>query len=334
MGTATPVRGRKIAMLHHSAAHSGSPGPTRDACPPEPSRSGVSVNAVIRLDAGQSTLDEAFTLSGRGLHTGRAVTVRVSPAEAGTGIVFHRAWKGRTASVPALWHLYETQPLCTALRGPDGTLVRTVEHLMATFSAFGIDNATVELDAEELPIFDGSALLWCAAFSQAGRRPLAAARRRLSVRRTVEVRDGERSLHIEPSDRFSIAGELALAKFGAMRWQGEITRESFVSALAPSRSFGRLKWAVPLKLYAYVTGRPVLRGANFRTTAAILGDRVIGGMRGANEPVRHRILDLVGDLALIGHPVLGHVTARHTGHRLNHALIAALLRDPTAWELV
>jgi UDP-3-O-[3-hydroxymyristoyl] N-acetylglucosamine deacetylase len=262
------------------------------------------------------------------------VTVRVSPAEAGTGIVFRRIRRGGSATVPALWHLYEEQPLCTALRGPDGTLVRTVEHLMASFSAFGIDNAAVELDAEELPIFDGSALPWCAAFAEAGRRLLAVRRRRLRIRRTVAVRDGDRRLSIEPAERFSIAGELALAKFGAMRWEGDITRESFVAALAPSRSFGRLKWAVPLKLYATITGRPVLRGANLRSTAAIVGDRVIGGMRGADEPVRHRILDLVGDLALVGHPVLGHVTARHTGHRLNHALIAALLRDPTAWELV
>lgn len=321
-------------MPHHSAAHSDFPGHTRDARPPELSRPDASPNGFVRSDPEQATLGEAFTLSGRGLHTARAVTVRVSPAEAGSGIVFRRVKRGGSTSVPALWHLYETQPLCTALRGPDGTLVRTVEHLMATFGGFGIDNATVDLDAEELPIFDGSALPWCAAFAEAGRRPLAAPRRRLRVRRSVEVRDGERSLRIEPSDRFSIAGELALAGFGAMRWQGEITQENFVSALAPSRSFGRLKWAVPLKLYAAVTGRPVLRGANFRTTAAILGDRVIGGMRGADEPVRHRILDLVGDLALIGHPVLGHVTARHTGHRLNHALIAALLRDPAAWELV
>lgn len=318
-------------MLHHSAAHPGCPGSIRDA---HPSRPDASVTGLARPDDGQSTLGEAFTLFGRGLHTGRAVTVRVSPAEAGVGIVFRQARRGGSASVPALWHLYEAQPLCTALRGPDGTLVRTVEHLMASFSAFGIDNATVDLDAEELPIFDGSALPWCTAFAQAGRRALAAPRRRLRIRRSVAVRDGERHLSIEPSDRFSIAGELALARFGPMRWQGEITQASFVSALAPSRSFGRLKWAVPLKLYAYATGRPVLRGATFRTTAAILGDRVIGGMRGADEPVRHRILDLVGDLALIGHPVLGHVTARHTGHRLNHALIAALLRDPAAWDLV
>ncbi|MCJ2080970.1 UDP-3-O-acyl-N-acetylglucosamine deacetylase [Methylobacterium sp. J-090] len=288
----------------------------------------------VQALAVQATLGAAFTLSGRGLHTGRKATVRVSPAEAETGIVFRRSLMGRWACVPALWHLREAQPLCTALRGPDGTLVRTVEHLMASLSAFGIDNATVDLDAEELPIFDGSALPWCAAIAQAGRQTLAAPRRQLRVRRTVEVRDGERSLRIEPSDGFSITGELALAKFGVMRWQGTVTQASFVESLAPSRSFGRLKWAVPLKLYAYATGRSVLRGANVRSTAAIFGNRIIGGMRGADEPVRHRLLDLVGDLALIGHPVLGHVTARHTGHNLNHALVAALLADPAAWELV
>jgi len=310
------------------------PGLARNIRPAEPSRAVSRVDGFARSAEVQTTLGEAFTLSGYGLHTGRAVTVRAAPADAGAGIVFRRVRRSGPACVPALWHLYEAQPLCTALRGPDGTLVRTVEHLMASLSAFGIDNATVDLDAEELPIFDGSALPWCAALAQAGRHTLALPRSRLRIRRTVEVREGDRRLSIEPAERFSVAGELALAKLGPMRWQGEITRDSFVEALAPARSFGRLKWAVPLKLYAYATGRPVLRGANLRTTAAILGDRVIGGMRGADEPVRHRILDLVGDLALIGHPVLGHVIARHTGHRLNHALVAALLRDPTAWELV
>jgi UDP-3-O-[3-hydroxymyristoyl] N-acetylglucosamine deacetylase len=118
-----------------------------------------------------------------------------------------------------------------------------------------------------------------------------------------------------------------------MRWDGAITPESFVRDLAPSRSFGRLKWALPAKLYAYVTGRPVLRGASLSTTAAIVGGRIIGGMRVPDEPVRHRILDLVGDLSFAGHPILGRVTAAHTGHELNHALVAKLMCDGSAWEL-
>ncbi|NEU14169.1 UDP-3-O-acyl-N-acetylglucosamine deacetylase [Methylobacterium sp. BTF04] len=282
----------------------------------------------------QATLATAFSLRGRGLHTGRFCTARVSPAAAGSGIVFHRTLRDRIAIVPALWHLQETQTLCTALRGPDGTLIRTVEHLLASLSALGIDNARVDLDAEELPIFDGSALSWCAAIAAAGRHPLGEPRRTIRVRRAVSVQDGRRSLRVEPADHLTIAAELALAQFGRMTWEGAITPDSFVAALAPSRSFGRLKWALPLKLYSYVTGKPVLRGATLRSTAVIVGGRIIGGMRVPDEPVRHRILDLVGDLSLAGYPIRGRFTAMHTGHTLNHALVAALMRDASAWDLM
>jgi UDP-3-O-[3-hydroxymyristoyl] N-acetylglucosamine deacetylase len=241
---------------------------------------------------------------------------------------------GRLVTVPALWQARVSQPLCTALQVPDGTLVRTVEHLLAALSALAIDNARVEIDAEELPIFDGSATPWCEAIRKAGRIDLAMLRTMIRVLRTVEVRDGRRSLQIQPAAQLSIAASLSLAHCGEMRWEGAITSESFMRDLAPSRSFGRLKWALPAKLYAYVAGRPVLRGANLSTTAAIFGSRVIGGMRVPEEPVRHRILDLVGDLSLAGHPILGHITAAHTGHELNHALVAKLMRDPFAWELV
>ncbi|GJE44152.1 UDP-3-O-acyl-N-acetylglucosamine deacetylase [Methylobacterium soli] len=283
----------------------------------------------------QATIAAAFACQGRGLHTGRHTNVRVTPAEAGTGIVFRRQLRsGRTISVPALWQARVSQPLCTALQAPDGTLVRTVEHLLAALRALAIDNAQVELDGEELPIFDGSAAPWCAAIRDAGRVDLAVPCSRIRVRRTVEVRDGRRSLRIEPATSLSIAASLSLSHFGELRWEGMITPEIFERDLAPSRSFGRLKWALPAKLYAYATGRPLLRGANFSTTAAIYRDRIIGGMRVPEEPVRHRVLDLIGDLSLAGHPILGHVTAAHTGHELNHALVAKLMRDSAAWELI
>lgn len=283
----------------------------------------------------QATLAAAFERAGPGLHTGRRAQVRVSPAAAGAGILFRRTLEdGRRAEVPALWRYREAQPLCTALRSADGVLVRTVEHLLAALCAHRIDNALVELDAEELPIFDGSALPWCAGIRQAGRVEQDAPRRALRVLRPVEVRVGERSLRVEPCDVLWISAHLALARFPAMDWSGPVDPDTFDRDLAPSRSFGRLRWAVPLKLYSFMTGKPVLRGANLRTTAGILGSRVVGGMSVPDEPVRHRALDLVGDLALIGHPLLGHVAAAHTGHELNHALVAKLMADADAWELV
>jgi len=283
----------------------------------------------------EATLATDFVMRGRGLHTARPVVVHVQPADAGAGIVFRRRLRGgRIIRVPALWERRVSQPLCTALQDAEGLLIRTVEHLLAALSALRIDNATVDLDAEELPIFDGSATPWCEAIRDAGRVELPALCTMIRVLRSVEVRDGRRTLRIEPAERFSIAARLALAHFAEMSWEGDVTPESFTRDLAPSRSFGRLKWALPARLYATLTRRPVLRGANFSTTAAIIGGRVIGGMTVPDEPVRHRALDLVGDLSLAGHPILGHVTAAHTGHELNHALVARLMRDPSAWDLV
>lgn len=285
--------------------------------------------------ARQATLAAAFERAGPGLHTGRRAHVRVSPAAPGAGILFRRRLKGgQIAEVPALWRHRESQPLCTALRSRDGVLVRTVEHLMAALSAHRIDNALVEIDAEELPIFDGSALPWCAGIRGAGRVEQDAPSRWLRVLRPVAVRMGERSLSVEPCDHLRVSAHLALARFPAMDWTGPVDAATFDRDLAPSRSFGRLKWAVPLKLYSFLTGKPVLRGANLRTTAGIVGSRVVGGMHVPDEPVRHRALDLVGDLALIGYPLLGHVRAAHTGHELNHALVSKLMAEPDAWELV
>lgn len=283
----------------------------------------------------QTTLATAFARSGPGLHTAGYANVCVLPAEADTGIVFRRCLKDRGhVIVPALWHASVTQPLCTALQAADGSLVRTVEHLLAALSASGVDNAVVDLDAEELPILDGSAAPWCEAIRQAGLTQLNAPRRSICVRKRVCVEDGRRSITITPADHLFIEARLALAHFGEMSWHGSITPQIFAEELAPSRSFGRIKWALPLKLYARFSGRPLLRGANLSTTAAIFGNRIIGGMRVPDEPVRHRILDLIGDLSLAGHPIRGHVSAAHTGHSLNHTLVAKLMRDRTSWELV
>ncbi len=295
-------------------------------------RAGVDLREEIPR---QATLAASFTLRGFGLHTGGRVAVTVAPAPDRHGIVFRRTLRdGRTVDVPASWRLRETQPLCTALRSPDGPLIRTVEHLLAALSAYRIDNALVSLDAEELPIFDGSALPWCEALNTSGRAEGGAARQAIRVLRRVEVRDGHRSLSVEPADALHISGSLALAHFPAMHWSGTVTPESFTAELAPSRSFGRLKWAVPAKIYGHVMRKPLLRGATLASTAGIVGGRVIGGMTVPDEPVRHRMLDLVGDLALAGHPVFGRIEAAHTGHELNHALVAALMNDAAAWELV
>lgn len=282
----------------------------------------------------RATLSRPFALAGRGLHTGVRTVATVSPAQPGDGVVFVRADRGTRAA--ADWRVRVSQPLCTALACEDGvSLVRTVEHLLSALSALEVDDARIELDGEEVPILDGSAAPWCAAITAAGRRERpGAARAYLRVLAPVEVVDGVRRLRIEPAEGLELEGALKLARFPEMRWAGAVTPESYVRELAPARSFGRVRWALPAKLWSHLSGRPLLRGATPRSVAAIVGGRVLGGSRFPDEFVRHRLLDLVGDLALLGAPVLGRLSGRDIGHELNHALCAKLMASPAAWARV
>ncbi|MBE7198139.1 MAG: UDP-3-O-acyl-N-acetylglucosamine deacetylase [Parafilimonas terrae] len=282
----------------------------------------------------QATLTLPFERCGTSLHSGRHATVRVSPAPADHGIVFRRRLTdGRVVDVPALWRFRESQPLSSALRR-NGILVRTIEHLMASLSALRIDNVLAEIDADELPIFDGSATPWCEAITAAGRCEQPQSCRSIRVLRSVSVTYGRRHLRIEPGAGLHVTGHIELAHIGPVDWSGTITPETFVREIAPSRSFGRYMRAMAGRAFGYVTGRDFLQGVSPHSAALLVRNRVLGGMRVPGEPVRHRLLDLIGDLALTGHPVEGRITAFHTGHELNHALVAALMRDPTAWELV
>lgn len=279
----------------------------------------------------QSTLAREAVFSGRGLHRNRWAEIRVAPAPAGHGITIRREGAG---TIRADWRLRVRQPLCTALAFPDGSIARTVEHPLAALSGLGIDNAAITMVGEEFPIFDGSAAAWCAGLLEAGLVHLAEPRRFLKVTREVCHEVEGRMIRIAPASTLSLDVRIALKGFGPMRWQGEVTPRIFVDEIAPSRSFGRIKWALPTKLFGLATGRPILRGATFGTTAAIWGGRIVGGMRVPNEPVRHRALDLVGDLSLAGSPILGHVTAINPGHEVNHAVLARLMTDRDAWEYV
>ena len=288
----------------------------------------------------QGTLARPLTIDGHGLHTGRRVRVRVLPArpeDGTTGIVFRRVAQGRTvAMLPVDPALRRAQPLCTMLRNADGVGVRTIEHLLASLLACEIDHAIVELDAEEVPILDGSAAPWVDAIRACGRIALDAPKRFIRVLRPVVVTEGDgdqrREMRIEPAPRYELSVRNDLRGFGDMQWNNALTPDTFATEIAPSRSYGRVKWAVPAILAGYVRGVPILRGARPSCTASIVGNRVLGGMRLPDEFVRHRVLDLVGDLALAGAPLLARVSALRPSHAMNFRLIDALLADRDAWR--
>ena len=277
----------------------------------------VGVDEALRP---QATIARPGALAGRGLHTGRIACVRLLPAEVSTGIRFRRIdGRGDGVEIKAdLAHCVE-RPLCTALEGRDGTLVRTIEHLMAALAALGLDNVLVEIAGEELPIFDGSAMPWHDALVDCGRLAQTVTRTRLEVRRRIEVTRGHQRAVLEPGDSgtLRICARIALKGFGALVWDGEVTPSSFRDEIAPSRSFGRLKWVLPLKAYAWATGQAILRGGTRHSAAPVWGATILGGARLPGEPVRHRVLDFIGDMALLGAPLAADVTLANPGHAFN-----------------
>jgi len=315
----------------------------------EPRDESVSVDTVIARikqppgwQTSEGTLARPLALSGHGLHTGRHVQVRIqpmTPARGRRGIVFRRVRNGRELGElevdPAL---RRAQPLCTMLRNADGVGVRTIEHLLASLLACEIDHAVVELDAEEVPILDGSAKPWVDAIRACGRIALDTPKRFIRVLRPLVVADGigdqRREMRIEPAPRYELSVRNDLRGFGDMQWDGALTPDMFATEIAPSRSYGRVKWAVPAIIAGYLRGTPILRGARPSCTASIVGNRVLGGMRLPDEFVRHRVLDLVGDLALAGAPLLARVSALRPSHEMNFRLIDALLTDRNAWRWI
>ncbi|KVE35379.1 UDP-3-O-acyl N-acetylglycosamine deacetylase [Burkholderia sp. TSV86] len=286
----------------------------------------------------EGTLARELAIAGRGLHTGRRVNVRILPADARAhGVVFRRLEGGRElATLAADPSLRRAQPLCTMLRNADGVGVRTIEHLLASLLACEIDHATVELDAEELPILDGSAQPWVDALRACGRAALPAPKRFIRVLKPVVEMHGagaeRREMRIEPAERYELSVRNDLKGFGDMHWHGVLTPDVFAAQIAPSRSYGRIKWAIPAIVAGYLRGVPILRGARPSCTASIIGKRVVGGLRQPDEFVRHRVLDLIGDLALAGAPLLARVSAWRPSHEMNFRLVEKLLSTPGAWE--
>ena len=271
------------------------------------------------------------TVAGIGLVTGRPARLTLLPAPPGSGICF-RLHDG--SEIAADWRAARVAPFCSALALPGGGLLRTPEHLLAALMALGIDDAVAMLEGEEVPILDGSALPWCRLLLAAGIAETAAPRRRLMLRRPVALEQDGRRIIAEPAEAAHYAVGLDLAHWGRLHWQGVPDGAEFLAEIAPARSFGRLKWALPAALLARLTGRERLRGARFGNTAPLIGGRILGGARLPAEPVRHRVLDLVGDLALLGAPLVAEVTAWRPSHAINHAFLQLLLAEAGAAEWV
>lgn len=276
----------------------------------------------------QYTIARPVEIAGIGLHTAVPARLRLLPAPAGTGIVFRRTdldgfqIEARAENVARVSY-------ATSLM-KRGVLISTTEHLLAALYASGVDNVIVELDAIEVPILDGSSQPFIELLARAGLRRQRRRRRYLQVLRPLEVAEDGRRIGIFPAGEFSIHCYIEFSHpcIGAQQVELCVHRESFARELAPARTFGFLEDVERLRAMGLIRGGS-LENAIVLTRDGILND----GLRFPDEFVRHKALDLIGDLALLGWPLLGRVEAHKAGHALHVALVSRLLADRSLWKL-
>lgn len=279
----------------------------------------------------QCTINKTVAISGIGLHSGSRINMTLRPAEAGTGIIFHRSVGAQTVSIAARSENVVDTRLATVL-GCGDVRISTVEHLLATLSAYGIDNLHIDIDGAEVPVMDGSAAPFAALVEAAGLRKLSKRRVYLSIRQPITVTDGEKRVNIIPSRFFRMTYDIAFDHpcVALQQRSVKVTAESFKRELAPARTFGFLRDVERLKAAG------LARGGSLENAIVIDDERILNpeGLRFPDEFVRHKILDAVGDLSLVGYPILGHVRAYKAGHDINHQLAEKILANPHCWRLI
>lgn len=277
----------------------------------------------------QRTLQRKVETQGIGLHSGRLVSLRLLPAPANTGIVFVRT-DLENREVPARVEWVAQQELAMSL-SRDGVQMLTVEHLLAALYATGVDNVRIEINGAEVPVFDGSSRMFLHLIDEAGVKNLAAFQSTLVVRRSVQVGspNDARFILIEPSDTFEVDYTIDFnhALVGRQRVALDITEESFRSELSSARTFCFLKDVEAMR------ARGLALGGSLDNAVVIGNDGFLSSPRMKDEFVRHKALDAVGDLALLGFRVRGRVVARCAGHALHAELVRTLLRDHAAWTI-
>jgi UDP-3-O-[3-hydroxymyristoyl] N-acetylglucosamine deacetylase len=279
----------------------------------------------------QQTLAEKVGCTGIGLHSGAPVQLTLAPARAGTGIVFVRTDRAHAVEIPARADRVTSTRLATTLGGGDAT-VATVEHLLAALYGLGVDNARVSVDGPELPVMDGSAASFVYLIRSAGIFTQRAPRSVLRVIEPIEVDEGDRRIRIEPARglHVSYAVEFSHPAIGRQELRlGALDAARFEAELASARTFGFLQDVRAL------WSRGLARGGSLRNTVLLDASRVMNeeGLRWPDEFVRHKALDLLGDLSLLGVAIDGHVKVECGGHALHHRLLQALLARPDAWRL-
>lgn len=281
----------------------------------------------------QTTLRTLVTVTGVGVHSGSKVNLTLGPAEVDAGYVFVRTGDGIDREVRARPGAVVATELATVLGDGEGPLVSTAEHVLAALRGMGVDNATVTVDGPEVPIMDGSAGPFVAAIDRAGVVQQAAPRRFIEILKPVQVAIGDRVGEFLPyANGFRAEVEISFDNplIGRQRYCLELTPESFRRDVARARTFGRMSDVQQLWQAGYALG------ASLDNSVVFDADRVMNpeGLRYSDECARHKVLDVIGDLALAGLPLLGHYRSVRGGHKLNNLALTTLMADRSAWRVV
>lgn len=280
----------------------------------------------------QHTLAGPAIFAGIGVHTGERVRVSIRPARVDQGIVFVRTdIRDRDNQVAVSGEAVTKTQLGTVISNAAGATVSTIEHLMAAFCALGVDNAIVELDGPEVPIMDGSGQPFVEIIDRVGLSEQAAIRHAIEILEPIEVVEGDKTARLVPSKSFEVAFEIEFdtPTIGRQAVDFVMDEAAFRKELADCRTFGFVAEVDALRAMG------LARGGSLENCVVIDGDRILNpeGLRRSDEFVRHKALDAVGDLYVLGAPIIGRFEGVKAGHSLNNALVRALLANPQAWRV-
>lgn len=277
----------------------------------------------------QATIRKTATFTGVGLHSGAPARLVLHPAPAGHGILFRRTDLDQSADIAARWDNVTPSKLCTLLDNGSGVTVSTVEHVMAALAGTGIHNALVAVDGPEVPILDGSAAPFVRGILRAGIAMQPVELQAIRVLRPVEVRDGASFARLAPADHLEIEFQIDFvdAAIGHQEKRLDMANGAFLRELADSRTFCRQADVDAMRKNGLALG------GTYTNAVVVDGAQVLspGGLRHADEAVRHKMLDAMGDLALAGAPLLARYTGHRAGHAMTNRLLRALFADPSAW---
>jgi UDP-3-O-[3-hydroxymyristoyl] N-acetylglucosamine deacetylase len=278
----------------------------------------------------ETTIARPVDAAGVGLHSGVPVSVRIRPAPAGTGVVFARTDLDRF-TIPASWkHVAKVSYATSLMR--QGVLISTTEHLLSSLHSMGVDNALIEIDNLEVPILDGSAKPWVELIRSVGLQTYRRKRRYLCVRRPVTVESNGKRITILPADRFLLSCDIDFPHplVGRQLLDLDMSPGRYESEIAPARTFGFEQELNQMRDMGLIRGASLDNAVCF-TAGGVLNS---GGLRFPDECCRHKALDLIGDLALIGKQILGHVIAERAGHAMHVALVGKIMADPSCYEIL